>query len=954
MIPQYRIFFSWQSDNTEARDSLQQALDEVVKQLKGKGIAVQIEQGGGGCGFISIEDSVRIKIRRCDIFVGDVTPVGNVAMKGKLLPNANVMYEMGLATECMKADRILAVAMKGDWKVENMPFDFNHYTMLQYDPEKDLPSLIGRIKERILKTDKVSRRENNRFFSERVVNKNITSGKYLPETFLENLIAKEKARMFLAPHKMYPLVYGQITSLNFDYYNNALKRKGKKGDFRLKVADWDIKDKTIDIEKLRTIIGSIHTYLRKQVEKLGKDGNDGWLASRKIERLAGNLELMNKQVMVVTSDAGQGKTNFICDLVRNVLMADGIPYVFTNAYELSAEQLARSIAAEYNFIGDYSLEEVLLKAEHYCHQHLQYIIIVIDGLNEHPKQGLFKTNLVRVLDAIKEHQHVKVLMTCRKRFFDGNYQSLLHSGGGGLFELKLGKQHRSMSNSENNEDRCLIERYAAYYDVKEPVNPGIRNELLDDLLLMRIFFQGYQKQDLSKLTKIDYVDLYERYYNQLCEQIQTIIEQEARVSNVRDMAKRLFGKIVVWMIENDLFANLPYDSVVESLTAEEKQCFASFMSANMLLRQDMPEGVAGVSDVLNFTYEQIRDYLVIRHLVDAVYPMNPERFGDLVEKYTDESNNQAEGTKMFLFLYLRNHDKNDVLEVVKKMPWYDDVLIEYVWDIPDKKITVEETEKVKNYLRKHADGIVRVLAYTHWSPVKYKNLNLHVLFEVLEEMGKDERAAYLESVWPSKTNRKSVFGGPVVTPRGELLSAVKDGIARRNDKVDEERAALEKFEEYLLEGDRMDKLYVPRKREEKKDWPYVLFEYESYRYLMRVHKGTKKEFLALAGMKNGFAKEMFSTIYDAVFAEAKDVKEMYDTYYGNEYKDFEHFLKMHYSIPSNIVKKYSKVGKEKDYRLIELDGLSYGGEIVSGLVMSDELMVRMYKWLNWQNDEDKN
>lgn len=40
--------------------------------------------------------------------------------------------------------------------------------------------------------------------------------------------------------------------------------------------------------------------------------------------------------------------------------------------------------------------------------------------------------------------------------------------------------------------------------------------------------------------------------------------------------------------------------------------------------------------------------------------------------------------------------------------------------------------------------------------------------------------------------------------------------------------------------------------------------------------------------------------------------------------------------------------------MIELDGLSYGGEIVSGLVMSDELMVRMYKWLNWQNDEDKN
>ena len=48
MIPQYRIFYSWQSDNQHAKELLQQALDEVKNQLKCKGIAVQIEQGGGG------------------------------------------------------------------------------------------------------------------------------------------------------------------------------------------------------------------------------------------------------------------------------------------------------------------------------------------------------------------------------------------------------------------------------------------------------------------------------------------------------------------------------------------------------------------------------------------------------------------------------------------------------------------------------------------------------------------------------------------------------------------------------------------------------------------------------------------------------------------------------------------------------------------------------------------
>ena len=119
MIPQYRIFYSWQSDNTTAKNIFKKALEKVVNELSKKGISVALEQGGGGCGFISIEDSVRIKIKRSDIFIGDVTPVGKVNAKEKLLPNANVMYEMGVATECMHAIRIMAVALEEKWKEEN-------------------------------------------------------------------------------------------------------------------------------------------------------------------------------------------------------------------------------------------------------------------------------------------------------------------------------------------------------------------------------------------------------------------------------------------------------------------------------------------------------------------------------------------------------------------------------------------------------------------------------------------------------------------------------------------------------------------------------------------------------------------------------------------------------------------------------------------------------------------
>ena len=948
MIPQYRIFYSWQSDNKKAKDLLLQALEEIKKEFKGKGIAVEIEQGGGCNQFISIEDSVRIKIRRSDIFVGDITPVGNVSLKGKLLPNANVMYEMGVATECMSADRILAVAMKGDWKVEDMPFDFSHYTMLLYTPKKDFKKLKDRIAERIIETDKISRITNNRFFSDRLLVRNITSGKYLPDTFLEDIDAKEKARMFVAPHKMYPLVYEQVTKLNFDHYNKKRSLEGLKPPYILNVKNWDLQGEIVDIGKLRYITDGIYEYLSGQVNDKTERDNDRWMAMGKVKQLAEKFELMNKQVMVVISAAGQGKTNFVCDVVNNVLMPDDIPFVFVNAYELSAEHLAKSISAEYNFIGDESLEEVLSAAENYCNQHLQYLIIIIDGLNEHPKQGLFKSNLLRVLKAMSWHKHVKVLMTCREKYYKNNYQLLESDLGDGLCVVALDKRPRRWDNSETSEDECLIERYATYFKTGVPSDGRIRKMLLKDLLLMRIFFEAYQNQDVTNMAQIDYVDLYKRYYRKLCEKVQEVITQEVNVTNVSGMAVKIFEKIIVWMVKKDVFINLPLDDVLKDFTADERLCFTSFISSNLLLRQDTPEGSAGIYDVLNFTYEQIRDYLVTRHMVDVVFPNSRDEFVKLVEKYTSISSNQAEGTKMFLFLYSRTHDKEEVYEIVKRQPWFNEVLLNFIWELPDDTITQEDVDIVKNHLQNHPDGLAKKLAYTHWSPVRYPNLNIQLLLNVLQAMNPAERREYLEKIWPSKEKEISFLGSPTVTPRGKYISFVRNEIKQRKDK---EREVLAALNEYLSEE--MGLLYVPRHEEKEIESPCAIYAYKPYCYLMRVHRGSKEEFLERAGVKDGYAKEMFGALYDGIFAEALDVEELYRSYYENEYKNFEHFLSMHYCIPSSYIKMFSKVFDDKDYRLIDFDSLSYGGDGVSGLMLSDELTVRMYNWLNWQDDEDK-
>ena len=136
--------------------------------------------------------------------------------------------------------------------------------------------------------------------------------------------------------------------------------------------------------------------------------------------------------------------------------------------------------------------------------------------------------------------------------------------------------------------------------------------------------------------------------------------------------------------------------------------------------------------------------------------------------------------------------------------------------------------------------------------------------------------------------------------------------------------------------------------------PLVIRGYDFYRYLMTVHKGTKVDFLKQAGTTRGFAKKMFGQIYDAIFEEAKDVEDMFERYYKLEYHDVSHFVSMHYCIPEKEVKHYTDALATGKYRVIDFSSLDYGSSSFENLFTSDEMFVRMYNWLNWKEDEDKN
>ena len=974
LFPQYKIFYSWQSDNDNVSFAVETAIKKAVKNLSAKGYSIKIEQGGGGLGFISIEDAVRMKIQSCDLFIGDVTPIGKVKYRKKVLPNANVLYEMGVATEALSADRIIAVAVKGvssvKWRVEDMPFDFNHYGLSIIDPSKPstINSFVNAIEACIETTNRIAFSGIEPYLADWLVNRNIKSRKYLPDTFLEDRNQKDKARCFVMPSKMYQFIYDRLDRMSFSMFNEYMRLRGKKADFSLKIGEFNLANRLFDLFLLREMVGGLKDKLEKKVAYLDKDGNKGWRTATKLKRQLTRIDLMNRRMAIIKSDAGHGKTNFLCDIVKNVLQPEHIPYVFVNAYELSEDRIAESIALEHNYIGNGSLEDVILKIEQYCNQHRKYMIIVIDGLNEHPKQKIFKNNLVRVLRAIRNYQHVKVLMSCRNDFYNNNYQLIRDTFGEDAIEIMLNWESHP-ENMSDYEKRCIIERYMNHFEVQGSLHSTIVDMLIDKPLFMRLFFETHEHQDVTGLQYINREEVYSKYFDAMCNDIQRVFEQDEDLTD-RNLPGTIVFHLIDWMLKNGKFKNLPYEKVQESLPVVEKKFFSQFINSNILIQRDTPHSTDSEGEILNFSYEEIRDYLIARYLVDTEHD-DTVKFKDDVSNLTDPLRNTAESVRRFLFLIVRNRKLEELYKILSSFDWFKDVYLDNIWYISDELITDKDIEIIKNTVKECSSISVKTLAIGKWNPDTNKKLNITILIDVFENLSEQERRTILESVWPKKVNERMAMLSEMY--QSEMYKYVKmvgefivEGIEMNKEHMD----LLIKFLTYFksCEGDKegivhrtlrqiedAQEMAKHRNFKETKKNEAVepnTVQYDTFRYLMPVRSISREDFIIKAGAKGGFAGEMFGSIYDAIFVEADDVWELYNKYYVQEYQSFEHFISMHYNIPMEESQRLSKIIENKENKLIDFSSVDFGSDEIEQFVFSDDMYVRFYDLIKYKEHED--
>lgn len=750
-----KLFFSWQSDTKDNHKTISQALQNACNDIRAEGYydIMYDESTWYQSGSPVIDSIVVEKARNCDIFVADLTPIKTSGKKD--LPNPNVMYELGVAKSNLTDDSILML-YTGNVDVARMPFDINHCRLSKFSTAH-ITEYIKQMAENAVQHPRhhsLFDEPDKQFFlyCRHNVQQNISSGKYLPNVFLENRDIKQYLRDFVAPYPFAKLLLERCDMID-TYCTNRNRKFKHKDPFVFDVTPYKKFVAEEDLGVFYEGAKLLENYLVEKNKELFDGRNEYSLETSKYGRLTSHIQFILSKLLLITASAGQGKTNLICDLVNNVLLKRRIPFVYLNGYEIDANDIFGSFASIMLPGTNMAFDEVIKNTVTYCKYSRSPIVLIIDGLNENPTPDVFSRNLVVFMEKVLQYNCVKVIMTCRSEYYKEFFTDF-----DSAYKEHMEKIENLNKQLTEDEQYHLLQNYLKYFNIQADISKDIVEALCDDLLMLRIFCEANKGKSLGRVQDINKEAVFAEYYEIMkCKLVDKVLNEEHYKLEASHIDKFVMS-IVQYMVEHKTVFNVPLSHLLQCLPDAEKKIFNRFLDENILLRKDLtPErkGPFARNEVVNFTYDSFRDYLISSYLLDVVEPHNYSEFETLVKEFTSKGHQLREGMTPFLFVHARNSCNYDVVNLIRSLDWYPDVFESFIWDIDDALITPDDIVLIKSILESDNPEYMtnKLIFWGRWNSELYPKLNIHILLEHLAGLNDKFLDEFFELIWPQTIDR---------------------------------------------------------------------------------------------------------------------------------------------------------------------------------------------------------
>lgn len=579
--------------------------------------------------------------------------------------------------------------------------------------------------------------EKVRRFTEKVVEKNIKSKKYIPDIFVEEGGYKENFRYFSEPELFLKKVIEELENLDLGAVNRFLLNRNKKElDFK-DIVRFAFEYTVLDtcellIQRLNDAIKEIENA-REQPEERGlsrekrylkEDGCSYWVMYT-LKRIRDEICFFKYKIILITKDAGQGKTNFLCDFTRNFLLKKKFSVLFYNAYDFR-EPFMNLIKKELTVDEEYSWEYVQQVLNQKWQRNHEPVIIIIDGLNENTALNDFGGYVSDFLKETQKFPFMKVVLSTRNELFEERFGQLNSDEFGGSF-YRMDMKYQSDKFKER-----IFWGYLKYFDIEV-----MENSLLDrtyeilarDTLLLRFFCEVNSGKKQVRMLHVYKYNLFKKYYEM--KKKESVTENSPGREAVFE---KLIDHVCQLMIDSQQFSKVSRSQ----LTEEELTMFDKLLEADIIFKQEIQtkKGLLNDTDIfIGFTFDEFRDFCITRFILKN----NDEKtFSGLWKKMHLENWSILEGVERYIFFLARTEGKG-ILTILKNEEEYTHIYWANVWELEEADITKADIQMWKEELLSdgvHAASVVNFLL-THTDRSYFKNVNIDLLFEMFNFLAND-------------------------------------------------------------------------------------------------------------------------------------------------------------------------------------------------------------------------
>jgi hypothetical protein len=588
--------------------------------------------------------------------------------------------------------------------------------------------------------------------------------KYIPDIFIETRETKNLVRAFAHPALFFQRTLDSPDRLGIPGWNRFLDKTGLPplpfptltahvvARRTLANTGKSAADLSLKLEDTTNILKKYHDFSRSKPLPFGprKDRRHvfeentftlqtalGWGLNHQLEDLTNELRVVRASVFILTGRAGQGKTNLVCDFVKNFLLKHKVPCAYVSVRRLRSTQAAElgDTIQRLLFQGKTAsfADAASLLSTHACNVGRPFVLI-IDGLNEHHRISEFAEQLEFFIEDLVRYPHLKVFLTCRSEYFRERFGNLIRAPLREHVFLLEANENRLEAEAHDE----MVDGYFKFFQIREDmVSSRVVDVLKKDMLLLRFFCEAYGAKDkpagghpefISNIYREQIFEIYlDRKLGMAKAFLQRLIDKPSPTDEKTQLAA-VIEHCLSHMLRNWQFADVPMSVVPNNL----HDALYALLDEELVLRRDIPHGTSTFSpssETINFTFDEFRDFLLAQYLLQRVFASDRKAFEEHISHTDPRSSQVIEGLKRFLFYASRKEENGEFWTFYRDQAWYKDVYDSEVFSIDTNLLRVEDHDFVVKALE---TGDERAIAFAvrlamNWDPIYRRLLNLDLL-----------------------------------------------------------------------------------------------------------------------------------------------------------------------------------------------------------------------------------